>query len=224
MSDVVDDLRRRTQGRSPPFPFIPLGRAVERARELEAYSRGHAVRAASAATAWGYKPTSSGGLQTTAALKGFGLLSEMPGPEKRVQLTEMARKLLRNPPEPVRLELLRKAALAPKVINEYWGLWGGDRPPDDDCRWALQEERGFTPDAANRFLSVYDATLSYAGLTDSAKVSDMETDEYGDIDAEVGPVEAKPSILVEPIRSSGGQEGVALMPGERVVFTERVRS
>jgi hypothetical protein len=24
----------------------------------------------------------------------------------------------------------------------------------------------------------------------------------------------------EPVRSSGGQEGVALMPGERVVFTE----
>ena len=216
MSDVQEESQRRTQGRSPPFPFIPLGRAIERTRELETYSRGHPIRASSAVAPWKYNAKSSGGLQTIGALKAFGLLAEMSGEDRRVQLTDTAKRLLRNPPDSVRQEMLRKAALTPKVVNEFWGNWGATRPPDADCLWTLQDERGFTPDAAIRFLSVYDATLSYAGLADSANIREVASDLDEDVDGE--PFQPEPGQT--SFASPGRQAGVALMAGERIVFTE----
>jgi hypothetical protein len=221
MSDVQEEVSRRGQGRSPPFPFIPLGKAVERMRELESHGRGHPVRIVTAVAAWGYNAKSSGGLQTLAALKAYGLALEGgSGVERRVQITEAAKRLLRNPPEAIRQDILRKAALTPKVINEFWGIWGTPRPPDSDCLWTLQDERGFTPDAATRFLSVYDATLRYAGLSDSASipelVDDVEEDVGGEKEWPEGASQASPLTVATPQR----QSGVALMDGERIVFTE----
>lgn len=176
MADDDDDLKRRVQGRSPPYPFVTLEKAVERATQLLEYSKGHPVRSVSAVSAWGYQPKSSGGIQTIAALKSFGLLTDTGSNEDRkVQLSDLARRLLRGPPPDVKRDLLRTAALSSKVISEYWAEWRDDRPPDSDCRWDLVDNRGFTEEAAAKFLSIYDSTVAYAGLASS----DMAEDEIG---------------------------------------------
>lgn len=160
-----DDLKRKTINRSPPFPFIALDRALQRMQELMEYSKGHPVRVQSAVQAWGYNPKSSGGIQTVGALKGFGLIDDSgSGDDRRVFLSELGKRLSRNPPADVKAGLLREAALNPKLIAEYWDVWGVNRPPDNDCRWELVDARGFTEDAAAKFLSVYDATLAFANL------------------------------------------------------------
>lgn len=82
-----DDMKRKQQGRSPPFPFISLDRAIQRTQELHDYSKGHAIRVQTAMTAWKYNPKSSGGLQTVGALKGYGLIVDIGiGDEKRFKL------------------------------------------------------------------------------------------------------------------------------------------
>lgn len=160
-----DDLKRKTINRSPPFPFIALDRALQRMHELMEYSKGHPIRVQSAVQAWGYNPKSSGGTQTIGALKGFGLIDDSgSGDERRVFLSELGKRLSRSPPAEVKISLLREAALKPKLIAEYWDVWGANRPPDNDCRWELVDTRGFTEDAAAKFLSVYDATLAFANV------------------------------------------------------------
>ncbi len=160
-----EEVKRKTISRSPPFPFIALDRAFQRMQELLEYSKGHAVRVQSAVQAWGYNPKSSGGIQTVGALKGFGLIDDTgSGDERKVFLSELGKRLSRNPPADIRMQLLREAALKSRLIAEYWAEWGTNRPPDNDCRWELIDSRGFTEDAAAKFLSVYDATVAFADL------------------------------------------------------------
>lgn len=211
------DVKRRIQGRSPPFPFIPLERALQRVQEFADYSKGHPIRAVSALSgAWKYNPKSSGGVQTIGALRGYGLIADSgSGSERRIQLSDLAKRLLRNPPPHIRQALLKEAALNPKLIQEYWGVWKNDRPPDDECLWMLQEERGLTSEAAARFLSVYDATIRFAGLADSDSMSaseeDMETDMLDDSSEEEAPMRPDPipaprrsPAVNTPTRFSGG--------------------
>lgn len=207
MSDTDEDVKRRLQGRSPPFPFINLEKAIERAAKLLDYSKGHPIRATSAVTGWGYQPKSSGGIQTIAALKSFGLLTDSGSNEDRkVQVSELARRLLRNPPPDVKLELLRKAARTPKVIAEYWLEWGANRPLDEDCRWELVDKRGFTEEAATKFLSIYDSTISYAGFGDPDMVSDEAEDMESDASVEEPRMESAPQQQIQrPARFAGGE-------------------
>lgn len=219
--------KRKVQGRSPPFPFIPLEKAIERARQLGEYSRGHPVRMLSAVNgAWGYNAKSSGGIQTVAALKAFGLITDAgSGDDRKIALSEDAVRLQRNPPAQVIKEILWTAALRPKVIEEYYHKWGTDRPPDEECRWNLIDERGFTPEAAKTFLAVYDATLAFAGLLNS----DTGDEVAQDVDRDMAPLTSEQKTVGS--RGSGtrgttrdmGRDSprkVVAMEGERVVFAE----
>jgi len=224
MSDLLDDGKRRFQLRSPPFPFINLEKAIDRAAKLLEYSKGHPVRTASAVTAWGYQPKSSGGIQTIAALKSFGLLNDSGSNDDRtVQISELGRRLLRNPPPDVRRQLLQQAALTPRVIGLYWGKWGANRPPDRDCLWELVDKRAFTEDAAAKFLSVYDSTISYAGFSDSDILSDEAEDMESDASVEELMMESGPQQQSQrPVRFAGGEapnpEATVLAGARKAVF------
>lgn len=180
---------KRSQGRSPPFPFIDLERALRRLKEFAEHSRGHPVRVVSAVSAWGYNPKSSGGSQTVGALKAFGLIEDSgSGGDRKIQISELGRRLGRNPPSNIRIQLLQEAALKPRLVGEYWAVWGVQRPPDEECLWALTEERGFTQEAAAKFLQVYDATILYAELAgnDASPDPDEAFDDYADSDPNEG--------------------------------------
>ncbi len=176
---------KRSQGRSPPFPFIDLERALRRLKEFAEHSRGHPVRVVSAVSAWGYNPKSSGGSQIVGALKAYGLIDVSgSSDDRKIQISELGRRLGRNPPANIKTQLLQEAALKPRLIGEYWALWGAQRPPDEECSWTLTDERGFTQEAAAKFLQVYDATVLYAELAENSAPSDAneEFDDCADSD------------------------------------------
>lgn len=217
----TEEGRRRTYGRSPPFPFIPLGKAVDRLHEFDTHSRGHPLRVPIALSAWGYGEKSSGGAQTLAALKAFGLMTELPdGEHQRVQVSETGKRLLRSPPESVRMEILKKAALTPKLISEFWGPWGCARPPDAECLWTLRDQRGFTTDAAMRFISVYDDTLRYAGLAQPGNMTQGQADVHEDIGTRERsePEDTLGQSPLPPPVAARKREG-ELMEGERELTT-----
>ena len=192
----MDDLQvvKRSKERSPSFPFIPLLKAVSRAQEFAKHYRRVATRLNDAAQAWGFKPKSSGLLQTVAALKAFGLLADSgSGPDRKIELTDLAWRIVHDDRPGERDRALREAALRPKLIAEFArGAWRDGRPPDNHCISELTLERGFTRDAAATFLRVYDATIDYAGprqgdkLPDSGQDAWAETPETSNI--EVGDV------------------------------------
>src|SRR5688572_16075116 len=81
--------------RSPAYPFVGLGKAVERAKALYAAEKRHAAPLNAVVTHWGYGGKSSGGLQTVSALKQFGFLVDTgSGDDRKVQLTDLAFKIL----------------------------------------------------------------------------------------------------------------------------------
>jgi hypothetical protein len=154
--------------RSPSFPFIPLQTAVERLVAFEQMFGRHDTPANKAGRAWKMKDGSSQAFQTIAALKSFGLLDfRGSGPTRATFLTDEGRKYVRAQQDSIKREVVRNAALKPKAMEKFWRLWGSDRPIDDVCIDDLHFVHGFTQSAAETFLRVYDATIAYAGLSDS---------------------------------------------------------
>lgn len=161
--------------RSPPFPFIPLKTAVDRLAAFEAYFQRHSPPANKVGLAWKMKAASSQAFQTLAALKAFGLLDyQGSGPERLVSISNDGRTLLRAQQDSIKQEVLKRAALKPKVIEAYWREWGAPRPPDALCLDRLVLKGRFTQSAAETFLDVYDATVAYAGLSQADKVEEAD--------------------------------------------------
>lgn len=172
----------RSRDRSPPFPFIPLEKAIERAREFEAQYKKASGRIANILPVWGYTPKSSGGMQTIGALKAYGLLEDDPsGTERKLKLTDLALRILKDERPGKRQEAIEEAALKPKLFSDYWVRWSAGRPPDVECISELTLERGFTEDAARRFIQVYDDTLHFSGRETADKVSDKLFKELDDL-------------------------------------------
>jgi hypothetical protein len=172
MTDTPEQADRPKKDRSPSFPFISLPRAIERARAFAGNHKRSAARLSVVAPTWGYGAKSSGLLQTVAALKAYGLLEDMgSGEERKVQLSDLAWRVLFDSREGAREQAIRDAAQKPRIIAEYVPHWAGGRPSDDHCISELQFDRGFTPDAARVFLRVFDETVVFAKLGDSDSLS-----------------------------------------------------
>jgi hypothetical protein len=148
--------------RSPSFPFISLPEAVHRARELYDAERRNLVHPDVAVAHWGYARSSSGGKQTIAALRAYGLLEDLRG-ERR--LTDRAQHILiREPGSTERNDLLRQAALAPPLFSKLWERYGADLPSDKSLRSWLVLELKVNENSVTELLRSYRETLTYAGL------------------------------------------------------------
>lgn len=168
----------KARDRSPPFPFIPLGKAIERAKQFEAAYKKSPGRIANVLPIWDYTAKSSGGFQTIGALKAFGLIDdEGSGNDRKIKLTDLAMRILKDERPGKRDEAIKEAALKPKAIADHWILWGANRPPDAECRSELTLERGYTEDAANRLLRVYDDTVAFAKLADTDSKMDKDSNQ-----------------------------------------------
>ncbi|MFP5518050.1 MAG: hypothetical protein ACLGJC_33845 [Alphaproteobacteria bacterium] len=175
MTDIEDSQARKQ--RSPSSPFIPLKRAVQRAEEFFRSFKRHPARVPDVVTAWGYELKSSGGLQTIAALKQFGLLDDIGlGEARRLKLSDLAMRILEDQRAGAKQKALADAALRPRLIAEYFEIWGYDRPTSQHCISELKFEKNFNDDAARRFLSVYDETIPYARVAASDKLTEPEED------------------------------------------------
>ena len=152
--------------RSPSFPFISLKRAVERAAQMAEAHRRSPARLATVGETWGYGAKSSGLLQTVAALKAFGLVEDIGGGvDRRIQLSDLAWRILHDARANAKQEAIREAATKPRLIAEYAAHWLPARPSDSHCLSELHLDRGFTIDAAKLFLKVFDETVNFAHLT-----------------------------------------------------------
>jgi hypothetical protein len=177
MTDTdIDDDRSRKE-RSPSFPFIALDKAIMRANEVAEAHKRNPARPAVVGQTWGYGPKSSGLIQTIAALKAYGLMEDIGrGEDRKVQLTDLAWRILHDTRAGAREEAVREAAMRPRLIAEYAQKWVPDRPANNHCLSELHLDRGFTPQAAELFLRVFDTTVAFANLKDSDNLSQVPED------------------------------------------------
>jgi hypothetical protein len=170
--------------RSPSFPFIPLQAAVQRLEEYEKTFSRQEPPADKTYLAWGMKGDSSQSQQTLAALKAYGFVEyKGNGPKRPVALTHDGRTYLRAQQDIVKVEILKRAALKPKWIAHFWNDWGTKAVPDPIRLDQLVLQHKFLETSAPKFLKVYDATIRFAGLTDSDKADETLDQDEDDPDA-----------------------------------------
>jgi hypothetical protein len=222
MTDAPNSKGQRD--RSPAYPSIPLGAAIERLISFEAYFKRHPAPLDKMGLAWNVAAKGSQADQIASALKQFGFIeSEGVKGARQAVLSDDGRTYLRANQDAIKQEILRRAALRPKSIATMWNLWGADRPPDPVALDTLTMKHDFSDRGAPLFLKVYDATIDYAGLSGSDKVqaNDGEwgaEDQSGEAEAEIQPKSGLILSKTPPAAASQGK--VKVMDGERVAFTE----
>jgi hypothetical protein len=160
--------------RSPSYPNIPLETALERLIAFEAHFKRSAARPDKVGGAWDIKAKAYTD-RTVAALRYFGLLNyERGGNGRQVVISEEGRKYLRAQQDETKREIVKAAALRPKQIAKFWSEWGPDRPADAACLDELVLKNGFSEAGARDFLKVYDATISFAKLSDCDKIAAVD--------------------------------------------------
>lgn len=168
--------------RSPPFPYIGLGKALAKTEQLYNAVRHHAAALPTAAKAWETGPKSSATAQSTGALIQYGLLEdEGSGDSRKVKLTPLALKIVmdKRPGSQDRAAALKEAALAPKTFAELFSQYGPARDIDDallvhtlTVERLQQGKAPYSDESANDVVRVYRDSLAYAGLTASDKIID----------------------------------------------------
>jgi hypothetical protein len=152
---------------SQRFPFINLEKAVSRAEALyKANERGTEMAVPTAFTVWEYSEKSSGGFQTVAALKMYGLLIDSStGDGRKVRLSDDGLRFFRDERDEERTKLVRQFALLPPIIKDLWKVWSANPPSDTVARSYLKLERKLNDQSARALLGIYKDNLAYAGLT-----------------------------------------------------------
>lgn len=164
--------------RSPNYPAVSLEEAIEKARVLYDREITHFTGIDVASAHWKYKSASTGGALIIAALSAYGLAeTKGSGSDRQVRINDTGRKLIldqRPKTDRERLELLRMAALSPKLHNELWEKWGGELPSDNTIRHYLVLERNFNEGTVVDFIANYKKTLDFAGLLGPATIPPEE--------------------------------------------------
>lgn len=168
------------------FPFINLEKALIRAEQLyQADPRGRALAVATAFAAWGYSDKSSGGHQTVAALKLYGLITDTgANAERRIGLTREALHYFADERADERAKALRRFALLPKLINAIWQQWDGSPPPDNVARSQLKIDRKLNEQSARSFLSIYKDNLAFADLKEASSAKTIDDEKNFEDEAE----------------------------------------
>lgn len=173
---------KRPKGRSPAYPSIGLGKAVQRADQVYAKEKQYAVSTSVIPGLWGYSSLNGPAAQQLSALLKFGLMSdEGTGNERTVKVTDLAVQILSHPDSAAREEAIRTAALLPSIHREMWDQYGPELPSDSNLLWRLTRERSFTDTGAREFIREWRDTIAFAKLGDggaSASATEEDSDLY----------------------------------------------
>ncbi len=162
--------------RSPNYPAISLAKAIADVTAL--YTKEGRTRAPLevAAKAWGYKSLSGPARSRIAALRQYGLASQVKG---KLSPTELALAIiLRGTDSPERQQALRRAALAPDIFGQLRDQYPGASV--DALRHHLIVDRRFTDDGAKRLIESYTETIAFAKLDKPSYDSLSEGESEGD--------------------------------------------
>ena len=176
---MVDDASTR-------FPFISLEKAIGRAQQLySADKNGKPMLATVAFDVWEYSPKSSGAFQTVAALKQYGLIyDDGSNVDRRIGLTDEARRYFLDERDTVRSKMLEEFALKPALFRVLWTSegWSAGIPADTVARSHLKIDRRLNEQSARSLLGILKDNIRFAGLKSSSsqEVSNDSQSDKGD--------------------------------------------
>ena len=183
--------KRRQAGRSPAYPVMPVDKAIEQARALYKQERDILAPLPSALAAWGYGPKSSGGRQTLATLKYYGLIDVTgEGDDRRIKVSDTARRIILDEREDdtERRQLIRTVALLPSAHKLMFKDYGSSLPSDGTVQYDLIHKHGFNPEAAKELLTEFKETARFISLYEPQQnVDKSKPEKQGDDPAKTPP-------------------------------------
>jgi hypothetical protein len=228
MSDAAEkktpEVPRPKQGRSPAYPAISLKPAIEKAKALYDAQGKYPAPMPLAFSAWGNSAKSSGGRDTRASLKYFGLITiEGDGDNGKVKLTDDALRILLDEREDQseKKAIIRRVALNPAIHKKLLEEFPEGIKSDAAVEHFLVFDQEFNKSAAGAVVAEFKETASFAELykpaslvvkPDADSATDDQSDqELGGSDGIGGKIPPKPPIPPK------GQAKV--MAGERELTT-----
>jgi hypothetical protein len=182
VDDVAGDEAGPKRERSPNYPYLGLGAAIELTKILLDAAKASEIRVTDIAEPWGLSPKSGSLARYASAVAQFGLVTASgSGAKRRIRVSPIGRRIIEDSRPGVRESLCQEAALKPNIIRELFKgsdritAWGHDRPIDNMAESALMFDLSFTPDAAKRFLGVYDETIKF--IPKQSEGDELRTDD-----------------------------------------------
>ena len=176
--------QKRRAGRSPAYPYIPVQKALEQAKALHAQEGEYAAPLASAVAAWGYSPKSSGGRQTLATMKYYGLIDITgEGDGRKIKVSDIARRIFLDQREDdtEKRQLIRRVALTPAAHQSLYNEYPNGLASPGSVEHFLIFDQGYNKDAAKELMEEFKQTASFSGLYEPSKTMDKleEADDNG---------------------------------------------
>ncbi|MBE7414188.1 MAG: hypothetical protein HS130_02715 [Deltaproteobacteria bacterium] len=154
--------------RSPNFPTISIDKATELVQKLYNKYLRSSVPVNLAIEAMGYSVKSSGSKQLVATLTYYGLI-EAKGQkdERKVSVSELAFKILKNPNTRERDLAIRAAALKPSIFHKIYSDHQDHLPQEELLAWELEDKYDFNPKSIRDFISIFNRTMNFAKVYDT---------------------------------------------------------
>jgi len=147
--------------RSPNYPFIGLGTALQGVRQLYDKERRSQVTSLAVAQAMGHGTLSGPATSKVAAVRQYGLLDQVSPGKYRISDVAMTL-LLKKAGDPEYDRDVRKAAVAPQLFAELFEAY--PEASDDTLRYHLVKEREFSAEGASRVIKSFRETITVAKL------------------------------------------------------------
>ncbi len=183
------DPKARRLGRSPAYPSFSVQKALEQVKALYAQEKEYAAPLASALKAWGYGAKSSGGRQTLATMKYYGLVDITgEGDSRRIKVSDVALKILRDPREDdtEKRQTIRRVALTPSAHKLLLDEYPSGLASDGSVQYFLLES-GFNEQAARELLAEFKDTASHIGLYEPHNFLDKPSEEDDSAEVDLDP-------------------------------------
>jgi len=173
------DAEQQKRDRSPNYPFINLATAIDRAKALYFAEKRGAVAMPVLAKHWDYSEKSSGLVQTTAALKSYGLLDDAGrGDARRVRLTDRALRILldERPDSSEKMEHIRQAAVSPPLMAKVLEQFPTELPSSATLNHFLVFDLKFGSAAAKAAQKIIEDNQLFIDLYTHTPLSDTITE------------------------------------------------
>lgn len=171
----AEEQKRPKQGRSPAYPGFDIKKALEKAKALYDAEGKYPAPMPSAFSAWGFGAKSSGGRETRAALRYFGLITvEGDSETGKVKLTDKALRVLldERDDQTEKRTLIRELALTPAIHKRLVEQYPEGIKSDATVVHFLMFEEGYNKTAADEIVEEFKATATYAGIYEPASMLD----------------------------------------------------
>ena len=203
-----------TRSRSPNYPSLDLGEAIDMIRKVHHAERRAKFPRETLAKHLGYSSLNGRALSKIGAVRAYGLLE---GKEDALSVSRTALAILEAPKDSEDYaQAVHEAFNAPGLFRRIIEEYGEDTPSEPTLRWWLSKN-GYVADAADKALASFLASQELANSVGGAYISPVATEQNEMESATLErprAVTPKPTIVREAVGNTGAQPDYKIQLGQ----------